>query len=1669
MSKIRRASVVLLANTTLLALVSLLQAADNPPEKPPEAKENKQPAPANAAPPPAAPAVKIEAVPVIVGGGPAIGVKVAQPPMKAVGGPVRAVLQNPGAPSTGGEFTDAITLPTDRQSKKILELAEEDYIKNEAWTETCRLLQSILNKQEDVFVQVRRKGADNQEQVRWVSARAEANRLLGTMPSKGLDYYELQYGGQAKKLLTEAKKAGDTQLLASVAQRYFHTEAGAEATDLLGTYHLDRGRALMAALCYERLLRREGADQLAPLTLFKAALAFRLSGAPSSTKDAGDIWKRLVARAGRDGVRVGDETVALDDLRKDLDRAIPAETSSPYDWAMFRGNPSRSAKGRGSAPFLESKWQKSLLAEPLTADAKRWVEDARKRPPYRPAPLLPAFYPIAAAGKLIFRDYSKIQAVDIKTGEVQWESVKLLAALEALANEPETRRQAQDWLQTYGQVGCQNILFENSTIGTLSCDNSRVYAVDDMAIPPYPNSQMAQMWGGGWQGQAAMNQKLAELSQRSRLVALDLETGRIVWERGDPNYDKTELAGSYFLGPPLPLGGKLYVLTEKNGELRLVCLDAAKGEVHWAQTLATAREKLSLDVSRRVQAVHLAYAEGILVCPTNAGAILGVDLLSRSLVWAFPYREKSGEAEAGNREVPRVPRRAFPPGMMVQQDWTGSLQKLSEDWKMSAPVIQDGKVVFTAPDGGSIHCLNLQDGASLWQADRRDDLYLAGVFQGQVVLVGKNVCRALSLADGKHQLWQVETGMPSGQGVASGSNYYLPLKKGAVAMIDMEKKVVATSLSPKDEVPGNLLFYEGDVICQSETTVTAYEQVDAKVAQIDVLLKKNPHDPTALAERGELRLYKGDLAGAVTDLREAASNTPRAAALTKVRSKLYATLTELLQHDFNAAEQYLEEYKALCNIPVPTDASAEERQKLQEEQRKRRAGFLCLLAKGRESQGRVLEAFQAYLDFSALAESKELVSVINEPAVKARPDVWAQGRIAALVAKATPEQRKPLEEEIAKHWKTVQASKDSKALPQFVAEFGSLFAQGREARLLLAERLMGEGAYVEAELQLLPLRRQRDDPAMAARAVEALARLMTRRGLLEDAAYYYRILNRDYPEVVIRDGKTGADLYRELATDKRFLPYLDESVSPFSGGTVKATEIPEGSMMIHQLWPFEEAGEEIPFFQHNRLAWMVGVQATNAFHLKLLDRDTNQERWTFAGPSTRVLPQYSGGANGLRFPCRTEGRFAVLCLGHTIYGLDLAARKKLWERELLAPDRFMLDQPGVAAYILTLDAEGGLLLQDPQGHKELLGQLGPVTASFVCLRTTEGLVALDTMSGTVLWKKSDISSNTRIFGDDRYVYLIDVRDGGHVGSGRAVRGQDGATVDVPDFAAEYQRRQRIVAGRLLISEADTAGGTTLRLYDIPTGKNLWKKVLAAKSVVLRTEQPELAAMVEPDGKLTVVDLRIQKEIFHAAVSPAHLEKVVDGLVLRDSKRYYAILNQPGDPNNLVYGPNVSGMRCATANGMVYAFDRESGKLGWYVHVPHQMVLLEQFGELPMLVFTARYHKPVNNPGNFTPVSATLSIDKRTGKRLYDNESPGYTMQQPGPFHSLIIDRQGGTIDLVSHQMRLRHYVGENNAKVGLGGGAEPKRVAAASAAPAPEPRREGNLPARVMKVNRSAN
>src|SRR6185436_7841775 len=78
------------------------------------------------------------------------------------------------------------------------------------------------------------------------SLKNEAQRLLGSMPAKGREWYELQFGAQARARMEAAVAKRDPFEMSATSRRYFHTRAGYESTLLLGRYHLDHGHPLAA-------------------------------------------------------------------------------------------------------------------------------------------------------------------------------------------------------------------------------------------------------------------------------------------------------------------------------------------------------------------------------------------------------------------------------------------------------------------------------------------------------------------------------------------------------------------------------------------------------------------------------------------------------------------------------------------------------------------------------------------------------------------------------------------------------------------------------------------------------------------------------------------------------------------------------------------------------------------------------------------------------------------------------------------------------------------------------------------------------------------------------------------------------------------------------------------------------------------------------------------------------------------------------------------------------------------------------------------------------------------------------------------------------------------------------------------------------------------------------
>jgi outer membrane protein assembly factor BamB len=1576
---------------------------------------------------------------------------------------------NPDDPNTIGEF-GSVTVVTEKKYKDKLEAAG-DFMREKDWDRVVYLLQGLLDlDKEDVMVPVRRRDKDGKEVINWVSIRDEANRMIRSLPKEGMEFYRLQNNQKAADLLKQAKETSDARLLAKVATSYLHTDAGAEAIELLGTRMMDRGDFVAAALYFERLLDRQGADKVSPLTLFKAKLAFTRSPGERDKANAELVSRQLEARA-PEGLRLGDRTFSLTELNE-----IAAKYADPlrsratiYDWLLgLGGRPDRNAQGVGGPPFLEKAWEQPLFYEDSKGQAQDWVKKAQDLLNERRQALLPALHPVAATAEvpgkgsrqlMVYRSHWGIHAVDIKTGLLMWDA-DCKWSLEEMFKEPRKVQAIDNWRQQYIQVARPNAVVENSVIGSLSTDGQRVYSVDDLPVPPYV-AHMYNQFGGV--PQFPWGPEVNEAMHYSVLQAFDLGSGKMLWTaggRGDkrnPNDPKGELNDSYFLGAPLAIAGKLYVLIDKNQELRLICLDGAKGTVTWNQTLATTKEKMLMDMGRRAHAAPLAYGEGILVCPTNAGAVFGVDFLTHSLLWAYAYRDRAAPVDPQQEAMQmRMMGRGGAVWMANGQMMNGMPQANLNDWKTSAPVIADGKVVFTAPDGSTVDCLNLRDGSKVWRTNKLDsDLYLAGVYAGKALIIGKDRCRAIDLKDGS-QAWAVETGMPSGRGVASDNVYYLPLKttttaaqndpEPGVIAIDMSRGAIASfTRSRKKEVPGNLLFYEGKVLSQTSTHVVAYPQLKIKQREVDEIIARNPNDPAGLTERGELRLDGGDHLGAVEDLRLALANNPPAAIINKTRDKLYEAMTDSFRDRFSDAEKYLQEYEAMCNVSpdpaVKDDEREKEKQRAEKETARRKATFLCLVAKGREQQGRLVEAFDYYQKFGALGAAGELVSVPDEAMLKTPPDVWAQGRIEAMVAKAAPEARLPLEKQIARSWEDVQKSGDTEKLRQFVAMFGSLFSAGREARLQLAERLLEEnsrGALLEAERNLLLLRGQKDDQQLAARAVEALARLWTRQGLLEDAAYCYTILAREFGKVAVRDGKTGADLFDELATDKRFLPYIDAPAGGLVHGKIRAEVERHGAQPQQQpLFGFEPEGEMLPFFRRHKVALN-----TNMHQFKLIDRKTNEERWSENLTHTRFgefMYVWTGQQQVTpRYKYHMVGHIVVLPLAHLVFGIDPVNKKVLWEKSLLGATKNMPQQQQFNVDPRT----GQLVILYHDGYQQRLGQMGPMGASYVCLQTRDGLLAVDPVTGRTLWTRNDVSPRSELFGDDEYVYLVELGPDGTPGGSRAFRASDGVSVKVPEFGTVYQKRVRTIGSNILLSENDKV--FSLRLYNVLEGKDVWKREFKGGSVVLKSEDPKFAGVIEPDGNVTVIDLNSQQEVLRGAIDPKHIAKADAVYLLDDAHNFYLAINGPKDANNNPAMPGMpgmpagmvanlgmqpglmpgSGMRSLPVDGHFYALDRQTGKMRWHSPVQHQQVVLEHFRDMPIVMFTARPGMDNNmmggrmrfNNGNVQNTSVK-SIDKRTGKLLIDEDVGNNAM-----FHALNMDLRTGKIELLGQQVKVIHYL-----------------------------------------------
>jgi outer membrane protein assembly factor BamB len=645
-----------------------------------------------------------------------------------------------------------------------------------------------------------------------------------------------------------------------------------------------------------------------------------------------------------------------------------------------------------------------------------------------------------------------------------------------------------------------------------------------------------------------------------------------------------------------------------------------------------------------------------------------------------------------------------------------------------------------------------------------------------------------------------------------------------------------------------------------------------------------------------------------------------------------------------------------------------------------------------------------------------------------------------MVANATDaKQKKALEDLINNKWAKLKQTSPQPLLElkKFVSLFGSLFGVGKEARLALAERLMEDpdvNSLLEAEQQLSLLRGEQEPPEVAARAIEALARLNTRKGLLEDAAYYYRLLGEKYPKVNV-DGKRGEEYLDDLATDKRFLPYLDQVGRYSIRGKVDlkyAEDSNPGSSTPAPTYQFAHSGEPLPFFARHKL----GLAMVFNNSLKLLDTSTGEERWNLSLTPTQ-FQQIVGNNNQpyrVKFGFQSLGHLVVLQLGHLVFGIDpLNNGRVKWEKNLSSLPGSSSAPPNYSS--LTVDPrDGSVVVAYTDGWMQRLGETGPLHGGVVCLQMRDALVAIDPVSGRKLWERTDVSSRSHIFGDEQHVYVVGMGTTGATGT-RVFRAYDGVSVKVPEFSQVYDQRIRMLGRNILASETDAKKQTvSLRIYDVLQGKDLWKQSFPANSIVLQSEDPRLAGVIEPNGTVRVIDVQTQQEVLKKPLAdPKHIAGAQSVTLVSDSDHLYLAVNGPADPNIVavpVFLPGVgrveggmqsnmmanSGLRSVPVNGMVYSFSRKTGEMKWYNEVKNHFMVVSMFDELPMVIFTTRYtHFTGNGPGRGqAQVCEGRAFAKHNGKLWWKKDSVPPNMF----FHALGMDHRSGKVELTGANLRV---------------------------------------------------
>lgn len=1498
-------------------------------------------------------------------------------------------------------------LPTDRAAERRLDVTRR-LIAEKRWSDAVTLLDEILANDRDSFFR------PDATTTTWQSVKSEAAALVAGLPPAGREAYQLQFRAKADRLLADAIASDDHRAIAFIARRWLNTPAGQSATLLASIDALDRGQPLAAAAWLDRLAM-VASDELEPTLSVMRAVAWQRAG---NLRAVTEILER--ARTGqKTAVRLGGRDVSVSFTPGEghawLDELIGPEPVAgihpSVEWCMHRGDPARNAIVDASRPLLVPRYRVPLTRHPEEAV---WLEAKRKQANDREAVLLPAAIPLAVNGTVVVHTPMGLLAVDFETGKRIWlqtgSAAGPLAIGENLGDGDDPNAAIIGRNRTLAPV------FEDATSGALASNGRLVFAVEshpdalvgrDLMWPQGGNFNGGPGPGGGWSGGNA-------------LAAYDLsDHGRLRWRLPIADPTRPTRSTAWTLGAPLPINDRLFVLVEELGEVRLDVLDVESGSPIWSQPLAELDEEVRVDnhdnQPRRVAGLSPALAEGVLVCPTGAGAVVAVDLATRTLLWAYNYPVMTSGDMVVMRNGIRVPRvgRIMNGPLVINHEQPGGT---TGRWLDGCPVLALGNVLLTPGESDRLHCLDLRSGKVKWTRPRDDGLYVAGAVGESIIVIGRRGVEAVGNTRGE-RLWFTQLSGDgaaiSGRAIVGTDRIFVPLDTPEVVEIDSATgQILGRSAGRGGAVPGNLIAYRGEVLSQGVDFLDVFHQAVPLESRIETAMKDAPDDEArdawSRAWRGQLCLDRGDIAAGLDDLRTATALAPN-----RFPPDMFP---EALVHALEMAPEMAEELwpELLRRDPSPDLADR----------------GLRLAVDGLLAVGKVSEAWTAcsHLINRAAAAPVEaahhdLVPDGRDQHLLLREAQWIESRVKSIADRGTATDRANIQEFAEKELDRLNGFRSSptewaERLHSFMAWFSgqpvARVARQRRIEALDAESVSG-GVDDEA-LRSLAVRRE-----------FALIE-MARSGSAEE---------RLKADAALEEFRIALGASPDIAVDEAW-PRGRVEARPR-----KAVAAQEGrqSQAIRPL-PLHVSGAARSLLPGTRVEF--DMQRGGLIVRDALGRTSGEP---LAIQQRRTRGMGFGGFNAATADVTMIGRVAILQSGGFLAAYELAGpsmlrhgagHRQLWTHDAGLTTRVVTMRRGINSHFpRNGNVPLGMPIPEPNANGMIAPGWAPATVVGVPFLIDRTLQLCDPLTGTVIWERRRLPDVATMFGDDEYLCLCPSSGREAIvlsmATGAVVR-----TCDLPD-----RERRLFTHGRhvFAVTPKDPASNVASRRVadtvnvEVIDPVHMERVVLGTFSGDARaTIAGEDLAILEPTGMLSIINLESRRLSFATELPdmPTGLERLV---VLPWRDRYLVIagrdktaaetkhLEKIGTVSPLLQmrSPSMLGDG-QPLTGSIWAVDRLDGGMLWKTPatVLHHCLCMSEAEVVPVLLFARQIE---TRRGGERPRLSLLCLDKRTGAALHIDDTiltPQHTLfgcdmvGDPGAHVVSLVPLGPGTIPLDLH-------------------------------------------------------